>query len=72
LFHLKPQSEERADAPFDVVQGEARLVTVVGKIEYHRHAKELVAPLSDDSTPTSDDDLGEVIVKGYAIVAESH
>ena len=44
----------------------------VGEIEYHRHAEELVAPLADDGTTPSDDDLGEVVVKGYAGVTESH
>ena len=52
--------------------GECLLVADVGEIEYHRHAEELVAPLADDGTTPSDDGLGEMVVKWYAVVAESH
>jgi len=58
--------------PFDVVQGETFLVAGVGEIKDHRHAEELVAPLADDGTTSRDDDLGKVIVKGYARIAEGH
>ena len=34
LSLTQPQAEECADAPFDVVQGKALLVAVVGEIEY--------------------------------------
>jgi len=58
--------------PFDVVQAKTLLVAGVGKIEYHRHTEELVAPLANDGTTPCDYDLGEVVVKGYARVTESH
>ena len=66
------KAEECADAPFSVVQGETLLMADVGEVVNHRDAEELVAPLSDDGTTPSDDDLREVVVKGYAGVAESH
>ena len=47
------------------------LVTDVCEVEYHRYAEELVAPLTNDGSATRDDDLREVVVKGYAVVAES-
>ena len=58
--------------PLDVVDGEALLMADVGEIKQHRHTEELVAPLADDGTAPGDDDLGEVVVKGYSGVAESH
>ena len=68
----QPNAEECADAPLNVVQGEALLVAVIGEVEYHRETEELVAPLAYDSTAPCDDDLGKVVVKGYAGVTESH
>ncbi len=56
------QSEEGADSPLDIMYGETILMADVGEIEYHREAKELVAPLVDDGTPPRDDGLGEVVV----------
>jgi hypothetical protein len=47
------------------------LVTDVCEVEYHRYAEELVTPLTNDGSATRDDDLREVVVKGYAVVAES-
>ena len=58
--------------PLDVMDGEALLMADIGEMEYHRHAEELVAPLVYGSTAPGDDDLGEVVVKGHAGVAESH
>lgn len=54
------------------MDSETLLVADVGKIEDHRHAEELVAPLADDGTSPGDDGLGEVVVKGHAGVAERH
>ena len=47
-------------------------MTDVGEVEYHRQAQEFIAPLMHDSSTASDDDLGEVIVQGNAVVTESH
>ena len=58
--------------PLDVMDGEALLMTNVGEIEYHRHTDELVVPLVYGGTAPSDDDFGEMVVKGHAGVAESH
>ena len=52
--------------------GEAFLVADVGEVEYHRQTNELIAPLANDSSTTGDDDLGEVVMKRYAVVAEGH
>ena len=52
LSFTQPQAEECADAPFDVMQGEALLVAGVGEIEYHRHAKELIAPVTRKASVT--------------------
>ena len=35
-FVLKPQAEEGADAPFDVMDGKVVLMADVGKVEHHR------------------------------------
>ena len=72
LFFTQPQAEEGADAPFDVVQCKALLVAIVGEIEYHRHAEISISPLANDGSTTCDDDLGKMIVQGYAVVAEGH
>ena len=69
---LKPKAEGGADKPLDVMNAERFLVADVGKIENHRHADELVAPMVNDGSATGNDDRGEVVVKGHAGVAEGH
>ena len=69
---LKPQAEEGTDVPLNVMDGELILAADVGKIEHHRRTEELVVPLTDDRTAPCNNNLGEVVVKGYAGVAESH
>ncbi len=69
---LKPKAEGGADKPLDVMNAERFLVADVGKIENHRHADELVAPMVNDGSTTGNDDLGEVVVKGHAGVTEGH
>ena len=53
------------------MHGEALHMANVCEVEHHRNAEELVAPLANDGSATRDDDLREVVVKGYAVVAES-
>ena len=72
LSSLKPQSEEGAEAPLCIMYGKALLVADVGEIVNHRGTEEHVVPVADNSATPGDDDLGEVVVKGYARVAESH
>ena len=72
IWSLKPQAEGGADKPLDVMNAERFLVADVGEIEEHGHADELVAPMVNDGSATGNDDLGEVVVKGHAGVAEGH
>ena len=72
IWSLKPQAEGGADKPLDVMNAERLLVADVGEIEEHGHADELVAPMVNDGSATGDDDLGEMVVKGHAGVAEGH
>lgn len=72
IILLQAQAEEGADTPFDVMYGQVLFVTYVGKVEHHRHTEELIAQLSHDSSPSSDNDLGEMIVQGYACIVKSH
>ena len=52
--------------------GQVVLMADVGEVERHGQSAELVAPLVDDGPATSDDDLGEVVVQGYVVVAKGH
>lgn len=47
-------------------------MTNVGEIEHHRHADELVAPLVEGGSASSDDDFRKVVAKGHADVIEGH
>ena len=58
--------------PLNIVYGETFLVTDVGEIEHHRETQKLVSPMANDGTAPGNDDLGEVVLKGHAGVAESH
>ena len=69
---LKPHPEEGSDAPLDILNGEVILITDVGEIEYHREAEKFVAPLMNDCTAPSDDDLREMVVERHFGIAESH
>jgi len=47
-------------------------MTDVGEVEHRRQTEELVAPLSYDSATTGNDDLWEMIVKRYVVIAKGH
>ena len=52
--------------------GETLLVANIGVVVYHRQTDELIAPLSNDSATTGDNNLGEVVVQWYAVAVEGH
>jgi len=71
-FVSESQTEIGADAPFAVVHGKALFVADVSEIVHHRQTEELIAPMTNNGTASSDDDLWEMIVKGYMRIAENH
>ena len=54
------------------MQGQAFLIADVREVVHHRQTVEFVASLTNHSSATSDDHLGEVVVQRYAVIAKGH
>lgn len=66
---LYPQTKECTDTPFGVINREFLLITNVGVVVHHRSPQELVAPMVQHSPSACNDDFGEVVVHGHAVIA---
>ena len=66
----QPKAYKQTGAPLDVMDSQLGTVTDICEIENHRCANEHIAKFADHSPTSSDNDLGEVIVKWDAFVID--
>ena len=64
---LQPEAEEGTHAPLVVLNRQDVLVAYVSEGVDHGETGKHIADLSDDSTTTRDDHLGEMIVELYLV-----